>query len=221
AWAAAGAGAAAAVVFAARRPTGSRRGRELLLRCAITIEAPAERIYELWRDPETQARLRKAVVRPLGEGSANWHWRRAFSNGGAIEGEIHLTREQPPERIEWTTENLQIHFRPGLPVRHVQAAPRGLLQLRPHPRRPQEPETTPEATEVRLRFGVAGAPPLPWLRTRILAGMRSSLRRLRALAETGALPTTSGQPAGERTRKGRLLLRTLEGPQPQPERKAS
>lgn len=213
AWALAGAGAAAAAVIAARRRTALTR--DLLLRSAITIQAPAARIYELWHDPQVHAQLRQAKVTPLGENGSSWRFRRDFANGGHIEGEVHLTREQPPDRLEWTTENLQLHFRPGLPVRHLRIAPHGELQLRPCSMR----SGGAECTEVRLRFAVQGASPLPWVRTRIAAGMYTALRRLRALAETGALATTAGQPAGRRSRKGLVLLRFLEGPQLQPERK--
>ncbi|TAN24444.1 MAG: hypothetical protein EPN33_01380 [Acidobacteria bacterium] len=250
AWALVGAGATAAMVWARRRARALPR--ELLLRATITIQAPAARIYELWRDPHVHAQLRQAKVTPLAGNGANWRFRRDFPNGGHITGEIHLTHEQPSERLEWVTENLQILFRPGLPVRHwrqlggarsgsgrtlpgievrtpsdqrerpgqkvashLRVSPRGLLQLRPCPRRSGEAE----CTEVQLRFAVLDAPSLPWVRARIAAGMRTSLRRLRSLAETGALATTTGQPAGRRSRKGRVLLRILKGPQFQPERK--
>ncbi len=211
AWALVGAGAAAAMVWARRRARALPR--ELLLRATITIQAPAARIYELWHDPHVHAQLRQAKVTPLGENGANWRFRRDFPNGGHIAGEIHLTHEQPPELLEWVTENLQILFRPGLPVRHLRVSPRGLLQLRPCPRRSGEAE----CTEVQLRFAVLDAPSLPWVRARIAAGMRTSLRRLRSLAETGALATTTGQPAGRRSHKGRILLRILKGPQLQNE----
>lgn len=216
AWAVVGAGVAAAAVIAARRQA-AQSSRDLLLRSAITIQAPAARLYELWRDPQVHAQLRKAKVTPLGENGSSWRFRRDFSNGGHIEGEIHLTCEQPPERLEWATENLQLHFRPGLPIRHLRVSPRGLLQLRPAPTRTGEADST----EVQLRFAVQGASPLPWVRARIAAGMRTSLRRLRALAETGTLATTTGQPAGRRSRKGLVLLRILEGPQLRAGRKVS
>lgn len=221
AWALAGAGAAAAVMLARRRARQSPR--ELVLRAAITIQAPAARVYELWRNPQTHAQLRQAKVTPLADDGTSWHWRRDFAHGGYIQGDVHLTREQPPEWLEWSTENLQIQFRPGLPVRHLSGpgprqsmVPRGSLQLLPRPR-----QSEPEATEVRLRLAVRPAPPLPWIRTRIGAGMDAALHRLRMLAETGALATTAGQPTGVRSHKGRLLLRVFEQSAAQPVQKVS
>ncbi|MGH9468000.1 MAG: hypothetical protein ACRD1Y_11665, partial [Terriglobales bacterium] len=174
-----------------------------------TVQAPMTRVYELWRDPATHARLRNVTVTAGEEGSRYWHWRRDLSGGGHIEGDVRLTGEEAPTSLSWKTENLTLRFGSGLPRYHFAASPHGELRLRPAPAR----AAGQEATEVRLTFTVPAAPPLPWVRYRIAAGVRTSLRRLRMLAESGEIATVAGQPAGRRTRRGRFFLRPVHGPE--------
>jgi uncharacterized membrane protein len=191
-----GAGLGAAAWVSARRRSG--RPRHLLLHAAITIQAPPARIFDLWRDPAVHSQLRRAAVTRLEGEAERLHWRRELPGGGSVEGEAHITRAQAPERIEWVTENLRLRLRRGMPVRHLSVRPRGLLSLRPL--------DDGRATEVRLSLQVENAPPVSWLSRRVRMGLRSTLRRLRALAETGELATIAGQPSGRRHGWVRSLL---------------
>ncbi|HET9784423.1 MAG TPA: SRPBCC family protein [Terriglobales bacterium] len=194
--------------FATLRQRGGRP-RHLLLHAAITIQARPEEVFDLWRDPAVHSQLRQAAVMRLEGEAERLHWRRELPGGGRVEGEVHVTRAQAPERIEWVTENLRLRLRPGVPVRRLGVRPRGLLHLRPL--------ADGQATEARLSLQMENAPPLPWLSRRIRMGLRSTLRRLRALAETGELATIAGQPSGHRHGWVRTLLPPQHEPAVEPE----
>jgi uncharacterized protein YndB with AHSA1/START domain len=179
-----------------RRSSGG--ARHLILHAACTIQAPPVKVFAIWGDPDQQARLRRAAVTRLEGEAERMHWQRELPGGGRIEGEVRITHSQAAERIEWVTENLRLRLRRGLPARRLHISPRGLLSLRSL----QEGR----ACEVRLSLAVDQAPPLPWFKRRMQMGLHHTLRRLRALAETGELATIAGQPSGRRHGWVRTLL---------------
>jgi uncharacterized membrane protein len=202
-----GAGMGVTAFVAMRRRSGGPR--HLLLHAAITIQAPPEKVFYLWRDPAVHSQLRQAAVMPLQGEAERLHWRRELPGGGRVEGEVQITRAQAPERIEWVTENVRLRLRQGMPVRHLSIRPRGLLRL--------QALEGGKATEVRLSLQVENAPPLFWLSRSMRMGLHSTLRRLRSLAETGELATIAGQSSGRRHGWVRTLLPPQREPAAAPE----
>ncbi|MGH9478623.1 MAG: SRPBCC family protein [Terriglobales bacterium] len=166
------------VVLSRRRKRAGARGLAPALQAAITVDAPAETIYALWRDPQTQARIRRNYRVTSAEDGRSWHWERELLGGRIIEGDGWLQVEDPPRRLEW---EMRLKSR-------MAAVQHGTLELEPH--------TDGSSTEVRLT--VLSQPPMALgpLRRGLDTMLRSSLRRFKQLAETGEIATTRGQASG-------------------------
>jgi len=73
------------------------------VRMAVTIQAPAERVFDAWSRFEDFPRFMPMVaeVRPVGED--RWHWVIAGPAGAPIEFDAVVTRRERPRVIAWTT----------------------------------------------------------------------------------------------------------------------
>jgi len=97
------------------RPGGSRTRREVGIEGwdetdrgteatrSITVDAAAEELHELWRDPERLSEVMGhfADVTELGED--RYHWRVDGPRGREFTWETHVVEDDPGERIRWET----------------------------------------------------------------------------------------------------------------------
>jgi uncharacterized membrane protein len=206
------AGAATAVAFAARRRTAAAwsgaaavalplaargvtgrwpLGRPLESALPVAVRAhlsiarrPAE-VYDAWRRLEDLPQVLRHVlsVEPLDDG--HWRWR-ARTLAGTVEWQAAIEEERPGERLRWRSL-------PGSEIQHE-----GTLELRPG----RAGEGT--SLDLDLRIGAAGprarAAVAALLRPALALEIREDLRRFKNRLEAGEVPTTEGQPAGERSR---------------------
>jgi len=213
------AGAATAVAFAARRRTAAAwsgaaavalplaargvtgrwpLGRPLESALPVAVRAhlsiarrPAE-VYDAWRRLEDLPQVLRHVlsVEPLDDGL--WRWRARTPAGtvdtpaGTLEWQAAIEEERPGERLRWRSL-------PGSEIQHE-----GTLELRPG----RAGEGT--SLDLDLRIGAAGprarAAVAALLRPALALEIREDLRRFKNRLEAGEVPTTEGQPAGERSR---------------------
>ena len=168
-------------------PFARRRSGTFEAENAITINRPAEELYDAWLDTELMTRVLSTIerVEDLGEGHTRWH---AKTPAGTMSWESRHTVESRPRRIAWET------------VEGSTVYQRGEVTFEPAPGN--------RGTEVRVRM--LYRPPLGLLGvvTATLYGEEAGqatavdLRRFKQLMETGQISTTEGQPAYRRDRSG-------------------
>ncbi len=150
---------------------------------AQTIGKSAGELYELWRSPEglRQIMAHFADVTPL-EGPTVTHWKVKGSGPLPVEWDSELTVEQPGQELGWASK-------PGTMLPNE-----GSVYFSPAP--------ADRGTEVRVRFrfepplGAAGMAISKALGFVPKAIASESLRRFKALAETGEIPTVAGNVSG-------------------------
>jgi uncharacterized membrane protein len=149
---------------------------------SVTIAAPAQELYERWRDltrlPELMRHLKS--VTPLGE--ERWHWVAQGPAGTEVAWDARLVADEPGRRIAWRSEE-------GSQV-------------------PNDGEVTfaeapnDQGTEVRVHLsydpplGVVGKTFARLFGEEPSQQVREDLKRFKQLVETGEIATTKGQPTG-------------------------
>ena len=171
-----------------RLALGGRRGT--FVRESVTVKAPADALYALWRDPANLQGIIPPVesVERLDDVRARWVTR--GSGGVVTQWNAEIINDVPGHIIGWRSFA-------GADVAHA-----GSVKFRP--RLSDETEVTVtlqcEVPAGRIGLTVArifGGSPSAWV--------RSGLRRWKQLLETGELPTVDGQPAGRRSRLFRAV----------------
>lgn len=147
----------------------------------LTIGAPADELYRLWRQPETPNRVMGHVGEVTARGEDEAHWVVHGPLGQTWEWDTRIVEERPGEHVRWESlpgaafpNEGEVSFRPG-------------------------PADWGTETTLRVSFDPPGgllgdaalkmAGPAP----RLFLGQ--ALRRFKSLAETGEIPTLSRQPA--------------------------
>lgn len=161
----------------------------------LAIEAPAEEVFDAWRRLEELPRILRHVeaVEQLGNGRSRWT---AKTPAGEVEWRAEIIEERRPELLRWRSL-------PGSDVVHE-----GRLQL--HPWR----NGHGTLFDLRLHVGAGGrgnglkglaggrtrAAVAALIRPALELEIREDLRRFKSRLEAGEVPTTEGQPSGERAR---------------------
>jgi uncharacterized membrane protein len=173
----------------------SQTGQVRIDEC-IAINRPPEACYRFWRDFEKLPQFMKNLesVRQLDRQRSHWV---ADVAGGRFEWDSEILKDEPNQLIVW-------HTLPGADVPHAGTvsfepgpAGRGTLVRVEMEYRP--PGGKAFAVFAQL-FGVVPA-----------NQVREDLRRFKQILETGEIPTTVGQPAGQRSTLGRLLKKGQPG----------
>lgn len=157
-----------------------RHGRYATIR-AITVNQPPEAVYAFWRDPQRLALAvgRNAEVEALDD--RRYRWRLDGPAGRRISWEAELISDEPPRVIAWRTGT----------------------QPLPHEGRVEfDPAPGDRGTEVRvgLTYRLPGGPASAAVAR--LTGdepdqiLRTVLRRVKQLLETGEVITVDGQVSG-------------------------
>lgn len=152
----------------------------------VTIGVPRQDVYRFWRDlgnlPRVAPQLRNLEMRD----ERRSFWRVDMPGGATVEWEAEITRDEPGRVLAWRTtrDRTLTHF--------------GDVQFR------DAPGNRGTTVAVHLEY----VPPAGSLGTAVARMMgqaprslvRETLRRVRQLIETGEIPTTDGQPAGDMPR---------------------
>lgn len=185
------------------KSSGARAPDIYLERSLLINKSPAE-CYAFWRDISNLARFTARVVSITALDERRARWIVALPGQRQLQWDSELTVEVPGQRIQWRALS-------GAPFQHAgavvfEAAPgkRGtLVKVSMHYKAPG---------------GSIGAGLVQWLGPDPFGEVRENLRRFKQLIETGEIPTTEGQPAGQRSLMGRWLPKALRRLRPHPAR---
>lgn len=171
-----------------RLALGGDRGA--FVREGVTIKAPSEVLYAMWRDPANLQGIVPAVesVERLDDRHARWVTR--GSGSVMTNWNAEVINDVPDRLIGWRSFT-------GADVAHA-----GSVTFRP--RLPDETEVT-VTLQCEVSGGRVGLTLASVFGGSPRAMVRSALRRWKQLLETGELPTVTGQSAGRRS----LLFRAL------------
>jgi uncharacterized membrane protein len=156
----------------------------LLAQRSITINRPRTLVYAFWRDlrnlPNVMPDL-VAVTTDARDGARS-HWIAAAPLNATVEWDAEISEERPGELLAWRSL-------PGADVANAGAV-----------RFADAPGGRGCELSLRLTYqppaGAAGATVAKLFRKEASQQVDESLRRLKALLETGETPTTAGQPHG-------------------------
>lgn len=168
--------------------------RAIQVERALTIDKPAAELYAFYRDfarlPQFMTHLESVTT--SGEGARRSHWVAKAPLGQTVQWDADITEERENEFIAWRSL-------PGADVDN-----RGSVTFEPAP--------GGRGTVVRVSFDYnppAGAAVARLFGEEPNQQVLDDLRRFKQLMEAGEIPTTDGQPAGERAPHG-LSLNSLK-----------
>ncbi|MGH8179702.1 MAG: SRPBCC family protein [Steroidobacteraceae bacterium] len=193
------AGVTALDVLAALRLTGSGAGQsapgvsgrtDIYLERSIAVSKSPEECYRFWRSFENLPRFMHSLesVRQLDEGRSRWVAKGPMAM--RLEWTSEITADRPGEEIAWRT--LDDSGAANACSVKFEAAPAGRGTI----------------VRVTLHYsplgGALGAGLVKLLGHDPQSRIREDLRRFKQVMETGEIPTTRGQPAGQRSLLGRV-----------------
>lgn len=155
---------------------------ELHLESAITIDRPAEELYNYWRRQENLPNF-MLYIESVKEFDPNHsHWVARLPREHRLEWDSEITADQPGERIAWRS----------LPGSDIDQ--QGEVRFQPAPGQ--------RGVEVRLKLDMVPGGGLLGKAAHFFKDipeqkLHEDLRRFKQLMETGELATTEGQPKGK------------------------
>lgn len=162
-------------------PMARRARSEFDIVRAMTIGKPAEELYRLWRDPKVQAQLLADYGEITMKDDKHAHWRVRGPLDQPIEWDTEIVEERPGQMLRWRT------------AAGAKLPCEGSVEFRPAPGN--------RGTEVVLRMKFSPPVRAPGGTVMDLLGFVPKqmalkvLWRLKALSETGEIPTIKLQPA--------------------------
>ncbi len=165
------------------QPQQERRYRNAIeIERAVTINKPAEELYQYWRKLENLPNFMEHLQTVEQIDEKRSHWVARLAGGLPVAWDAEIVEDQPNERIVWRT----------LPDAQVQQS--GVVTFKP---------TNGERGTV-VKVDIKYSPPggiVGETFARMLNGItaqqvKDDIRRFKSLMETGEVPTTEGQPSG-------------------------
>jgi len=187
-------GTAMAVVGAGVAVSGARSrkqtARETVVHCTMTINKPRHEVYEQWRRLEDLPNRMKNLESVEMTGQDRSHWTAKGPLGLNVDWTAETVRQEQDTLLSWRS----------LP--HAKVPNQGAVRFSDAPNgRGTQLDLT---MAYRLPAGSIGAAVATLSGRQPQAQIESDLRRFKAILEGGEAPTTSDQPAGERSTIGRL-----------------
>ncbi|HEY1172463.1 MAG TPA: SRPBCC family protein [Verrucomicrobiae bacterium] len=149
---------------------------------AITIQCPADALYSFWRQVENLPLIMHHLVSVKQISARESHWVAKAPMGKTVEWDAEIINETQGRMIAWRTKE-------GETPAHA-----GTVRFDPAPGN--------QGTEVRVTLeydppgGKLGALVAKLFGEEPAEQISDDLHRLKALLETGVIPTTKGQPVG-------------------------
>lgn len=148
---------------------------------SVTVDRPADELYDLWRDPDTMRRVFAGAVSVTAQGEDHWRWTLNGPRGWGVSWDTSITEARPGEALRWETDGDAASWSEGSVEFRDAPAERG----------------TEMTFEFRLeppggRLGEAVA-----TRLGVVPGtlVERVLDRFKSLAETGEIPTLEKNPS--------------------------
>lgn len=167
--------------------------RQIHVRQSIATVKSREEVYAFWRKFENLPRFMKHLESVTETNETHSHWVARGPGGARVEWDAIITEERPNELIAWES------------VDGSQVPNRGAVTFEDAP--------GGRGTEIHVELtytppaGVLGAAVAKLFGEEPKGQIADDLRRLRALLETGEVPTIEGQPS-DKLRKAKGLLKT-------------
>ena len=181
-------GAALAAVGAAGAVAGAKTrvspATAIHIQRSMTIDRPAEELYDYWHNFENLPRFMKHLKSVTTQGR-NSHWVANGPMGIPIEWDAELLDEKPGEYLIWRSL-------PGSAISN-----RGSVEFRPAPNGSGTEVTV--ALMYRNPGGKVGRAFAKLFGREPEQTVREDLRRFKSLIETGEIPTVVGQSSGRRS----------------------
>ena len=197
----AAAAAGALALFAGyRRLKGREASQGIHVHDAVTIERPAEELYEFWHNFENLPQFMKHLEAVTVLSPTQSRWKAKAPGGLSVEWDAEITQDERARLIAWRS----------LPNADVPNS--GSVRFAPAPGN--------RGTEVHVELeynppaGKLGQMFAKLFREEPEQQIAGDLRRFKQLMEAGELPTTEGQPHGERSTTGKVaeaLFKQKEG----------
>jgi uncharacterized membrane protein len=159
-----------------------RRGNSIEIERAVTINKPAEELYNYWRKLENLPNFMKHLQTVEQTDETHSHWVARLAGGLPVAWDAEIVEDQPNERIVWRT----------LPDAQVQQS--GVVTFKP--------ATGERGTVVNvdMRYsppgGIVGETFARLLNGVTAQQVKDDIRRFKSLMETGEIPTIEGQSSG-------------------------
>ena len=147
---------------------------------SLTIERPRDEVYARWREPETQALVWSHVAEIGGATPEGAHWRVAGPLGRVLEWDTRVEEEREGELLRWRSTG--------------DLANEGTVEFR------DAPGEYGSEVMLRVRFqppaGALGAAAARFFDEPPKVAVAKTLRRFKALVESGEIPSTERNPSG-------------------------
>jgi uncharacterized membrane protein len=164
------------------RTLAARRAQTAQIESSIIINRPAAELYQEWRNLSNLPRFMRNLESVVETGNGRSHWVARTPIGGALEWDAEIVDERPGRLLSWRS----------LPGSAVDNA--GSVLFEEHP--------TGRGTVVHVSMELAPHGPLAAVASLVQQvpelQVKEDLRRFKNLMEAGEIPTTEGQPHGER-----------------------
>jgi uncharacterized membrane protein len=165
-------------------------GRRRVLK-AITVNRPPDECYRFWRDFESFPRFMRHIESVRVIDDTRSHWRASAPAGRHIEWDAEIIADVPGRMLSWcSAAGAGVHNSGSVRFSPAQGGKGTLIEV--------EMQYRPPAGSVGAMVAMLfGAEPSQQI--------EGDLRCFKQLIETGEVPTTRGQPHGQRTLKSRLF----------------
>jgi uncharacterized membrane protein len=166
----------------AARALVSSQAQTTHVETSVIIDRPAQELYAEWRKLENLPRFMKNLewVHETGDGRSHWVARTPL--GGQLEWDAEIVEDRPGRLLSWRS----------LPGSEVPNAGSVLFEEAPAGRGTLVRVAMEVGGPGRLARAVGLAQQVPEME------VKEDLRRFKSLMEAGEIPTTEGQPHGER-----------------------
>ncbi|MBV8772457.1 MAG: cyclase/dehydrase [Deltaproteobacteria bacterium] len=156
-------------------------GRGLRIQKSISINSSAVELYRFCREPSNLARISNVVESVTSDGDRQLRWRVKGPGESPIEWRMRIIDDRPNELIWWRSSD---------------SAPIEVSGSIRFSSRPDNRGTIVRVEILRRPLSAGMGTSLQILGSRTEFQVSEALRRLKALIETGEIPTTKGQPSG-------------------------
>jgi uncharacterized membrane protein len=160
---------------------------------SVTIDRGAQELYDFWRNFENLPQFMKHLESVRVQDAKRSHWVAKAPAGTTVEWDAEITEDRPGEQISWRS----------LPNADVSST--GSVRFVPAGDRGTEVHVVLEYSPPGGSFGAAVAKVFGEEPEQQVSG---DLLRFKNLMEAGEIPTTSGQPHGQRSALGKILSPT-------------
>jgi len=164
-------------------------GADATVQQSMIVNRSPQECYEYWRDAKNLSRFMRRIESVQQTGEKRSHWIARGPGGIRMEWDTEITEEKPGEHIAWRSlEGSELDTSGSVSFGSAPGGRGTLVRLIMR-------YTPPAGAVGKLYAKVLGSDPS--------SEVRESLRRFKSLLETGEIPTTDGQPSGERSWLGR------------------